>query len=340
MKRGFGFISCGSDTERSNSAFVSGALTSQQSSSTTPVSSPPPSHSAGEATSWSRPPGAPTDVTSSNFVHAQPPNLSSLHNNLQRGLEEKLDDAIFVLRSHAEVDSQMAMGMSAAHHVGMTPGLGAPGGVAPTNSYSDMMLPHGLHTAAPGSNSGAQPSSGADAVNGKVTSENVKPSALNLKADGKAAKEASSRGSSKLAAVSKRKSEEAINDDEDESSLNPEEKAERERIRRAANNARERVRVHDINEAFKELGRMVTLHMANDKPQTKLSILQEAVSVITNLEQQVRERNLNPKAACLKRREEEKQEELPGNRMGDMGPMSSGFPGIPPAPQINQQPHM
>ncbi|PIO16132.1 hypothetical protein AB205_0219290 [Aquarana catesbeiana] len=73
-----------------------------------------------------------------------------------------------------------------------------------------------------------------------------------------------------------------------------------------SNNARERVRVRDINEAFKELGRMVQMHLKADKAQTKLIILQQAVQVIMSLEQQVRERNLNPKAACLKRREEEK----------------------------------
>ncbi|XP_049415865.1 transcription factor 4-like isoform X10 [Epinephelus fuscoguttatus] len=93
------------------------------------------------------------------------------------------------------------------------------------------------------------------------------------------------------------------NDDED---LSPEQKMERERERRMANNARERLRVRDINEAFKELGRMVQLHLKSDKPQTKLLILHQAVAVILSLEQQVRERNLNPKAACLKRREEEK----------------------------------
>uniref|UniRef100_A0A8C9RME8 Transcription factor E2-alpha n=1 Tax=Scleropages formosus TaxID=113540 RepID=A0A8C9RME8_SCLFO len=94
--------------------------------------------------------------------------------------------------------------------------------------------------------------------------------------------------------------------EEDEEDVPLEMKAERERERRMANNARERLRVRDINEAFKELGRMCQLHLSNEKPQTKLLILHQAVNVILNLEQQVRERNLNPKAACLKRREEEK----------------------------------
>ncbi|KPP76412.1 transcription factor 4-like [Scleropages formosus] len=76
------------------------------------------------------------------------------------------------------------------------------------------------------------------------------------------------------------------NDDED---LSPEQKIERERERRMANNARERLRVRDINEAFKELGRMVQLHLKSDKPQTKLLILHQAVAVILSLEQQRRE---------------------------------------------------
>lgn len=77
-------------------------------------------------------------------------------------------------------------------------------------------------------------------------------------------------------------------DNEDDEDVPPEVKMERERERRVANNARERLRVRDINEAFKELGRMCQLHLSHDKPQTKLLILHQAVNVILNLEQQVR----------------------------------------------------
>merc|ERR1712018_332653 len=93
---------------------------------------------------------------------------------------------------------------------------------------------------------------------------------------------------------------------DDDDSMPPEVKMIREKERRSANNARERIRIRDINEAPKELGRICMSHLQSDKPQTKLGILNMAVDVIMSLEQQVRERNLNPKVACLKRREEEK----------------------------------
>ncbi|KAF7237154.1 Transcription factor E2-alpha [Varanus komodoensis] len=107
--------------------------------------------------------------------------------------------------------------------------------------------------------------------------------------------------------------------------LSLEDKDLRDRERRMANNARERVRVRDINEAFKELGRMCQMHLKTDKAQTKLIILQQAVQVILGLEQQVRERNLNPKAACLKRREEEKVSGVVGD---PQMALSAAHPGL------------
>ena len=74
----------------------------------------------------------------------------------------------------------------------------------------------------------------------------------------------------------------------DEADDPPEIKHEKEKERRQANNARERIRVRDINEAFKELGRMCQIHNKQDKTQTKLIILHQAVDVITELEKQVR----------------------------------------------------
>jgi transcription factor 4/12 len=122
------------------------------------------------------------------------------------------------------------------------------------------------------------------------------------------------------------------NADEDEID-DPSNKAVREKERRQANNVRERIRIRDINEALKELGRMCMAHLKTDKPQTKLGLLNMAVEVIMTLEQQVRERNLNPKAACLKRREEEKAED--GPKLGP-GPhhmlTAQHYPTLPGAP--------
>jgi len=88
----------------------------------------------------------------------------------------------------------------------------------------------------------------------------------------------------------------------EDSSMDPEDKDRKDHDRRWANNQRERVRIRDINDALKELGRICSTHQKSDKPMTKLGILNNAVDVIMQLEKQVRERNLNPGVACLKRR--------------------------------------
>ena len=46
--------------------------------------------------------------------------------------------------------------------------------------------------------------------------------------------------------------------------------------------------MRSINEAFKELSRMCTMHCKPEKTPTKLGVLHMAVEVITQLEQQVR----------------------------------------------------
>ena len=112
------------------------------------------------------------------------------------------------------------------------------------------------------------------------------------------------------------------------------EKEKKDGERRWTNNQRERVRVRDINEALKELGRICNTHLKSDKPMTKLGVLNHAVDVIMQLEQQVRERNLNPKVACLKRREEGSGSDgwtpPPGTSM--MGGAGAGMAQYSPAP--------
>ncbi|CAD5209303.1 unnamed protein product [Bursaphelenchus xylophilus] len=83
----------------------------------------------------------------------------------------------------------------------------------------------------------------------------------------------------------------------------------KEQERRHANNNRERIRVKDINTAFKELGKMCSQHIpnTNERNLTKLSILHHAVQVINGLEGQVRQRNMNPRANSMRRREQAQQ---------------------------------
>uniref|UniRef100_A0A914H1Z8 BHLH domain-containing protein n=1 Tax=Globodera rostochiensis TaxID=31243 RepID=A0A914H1Z8_GLORO len=68
---------------------------------------------------------------------------------------------------------------------------------------------------------------------------------------------------------------------------------EKEQDRRNANNTRERIRVRDINAAFKELARLCSQHMPNvdERGLTKLNTLLKAVELIPLLEKKVEEKN-------------------------------------------------
>ncbi|XP_026974377.1 transcription factor 4 isoform X14 [Orcinus orca] len=298
----------------------------------TPVGSPP-SLSAGTAV-WSRNGGQ----ASSSPNYEGP--LHSLQSRIEDRLE-RLDDAIHVLRNHA-VGPSTAMpgghgdmhGIIGPAHNGAMGGLasGYGTGLLSANRHSLMVGAHredgvalrGSHSLVPNQvpvpqlpvQSATSPDLNPpqDPYRGMppgLQGQSVSSGSSEIKSDDEGDENLQDTKSSedkkldddKKDIKSITRSRSSNNDDED---LTPEQKAEREKERRMANNARERLRVRDINEAFKELGRMVQLHLKSDKPQTKLLILHQAVAVILSLEQQVRERNLNPKAACLKRREEEK----------------------------------
>ncbi|XP_075885386.1 transcription factor 4 isoform X4 [Nelusetta ayraudi] len=308
----------------------------------TPVGSPP-SLTAASSAVWSRNGGQ--GPSSPNYEAP----LHSLQSRIEDRLE-RLDDAIHVLRSHAVGPST---GMSAGHgdmhnligpahtHNGAMGALGSGygSGLLAANRHSLMVGSHREDGLRAGHSMGGPQVSGPQLPVQSATSPDLsqpdpyRAAALSGGLQGQSTSSVSSEiksedeGDENLLQDSKSldakkedldskdlKSIESNNDDED---LTPEQKMERERERRMANNARERLRVRDINEAFKELGKMVQLHLKSDKPQTKLLILHQAVAVILSLEQQVRERNLNPKAACLKRREEEK-----GTVTSDGAPLS------------------
>ncbi|XP_045548602.1 transcription factor 4 isoform X10 [Salmo salar] len=313
----------------------------------TPVGSPP-SLTAASSAVWSR-----------NGGHGpSSPNYEAPLHSLQSRIEdrlERLDDAIHVLRSHAVGPSTGMPGghqdmhslIGAAHNGamgGLSSGYGT--GLLSANRHSIMVSSHredgnvgmrGSHPIGPNQvpvpqlpqqsatspdlnqtdtyralSSGLQGQS-ASSISSEIKSEDEGDENLQDARSMEAKKE--EPDSKDLKSIDRSRSSNA--DDED---LSPEQKIEREKERRMANNARERLRVRDINEAFKELGRMVQLHLKSDKPQTKLLILHQAVAVILSLEQQVRERNLNPKAACLKRREEEKGSSDGGATLSLAGP--------------------
>ncbi|KAM8889321.1 transcription factor 3b isoform 11-T11 [Synchiropus picturatus] len=320
----------------------------------------PSDHNSNNFSSAPSTPGSPQTVAGAQSQWQRPttPSYDGPPHALQSKIEDRLEEAIHVLRSHAV---GQAPGLDGAHpdmhsllssvHNGGLGGLSpafpnaslalsnrhpAMGGKheEPTGLPPSSTLLHGHHasgptpsvgqpegfTSLPGGLSRSTHSSSSSDIKREEKEDDENSSVADKseeeKKDSKAARSRTRKEAltlQMLSSLSEPKDDfistspfESSQDNEDDEDLPPEVKMERERERRVANNARERLRVRDINEAFKELGRMCQLHLSHDKPQTKLLILHQAVNVILNLEQQVRERNLNPKAACLKRREEEK----------------------------------
>ncbi|XP_063514273.1 transcription factor E2-alpha isoform X16 [Pongo pygmaeus] len=234
---------------------------------------------------------------------------------LQSKIEDHLDEAIHVLRSHA-VGTAGDMHTLLPGHGALASGFTGPmslggrhaglvGGGHPEDGLAGSTSLMHNHAALP-SQPGALPdlSRPPDSYSG-LGRAGATAAASEIKREEKEDEENTSAADHSEEEKKELKAPRARTSSTDEV-LSLEEKDLRDRERRMANNARERVRVRDINEAFRELGRMCQMHLKSDKAQTKLLILQQAVQVILGLEQQVRERNLNPKAACLKRREEEK----------------------------------
>ncbi|XP_042902989.1 protein daughterless isoform X2 [Parasteatoda tepidariorum] len=304
-------------TEQTNSSFSSAP--------STPISSPPP---LTPLPNWQR---------SNHQFTSQSSTYTELTNtvNLQGGgiTEERIDDAINVLRNHAGGGSTLAS-LQPLHStlVSKNQSVGVESSSSifhmnqmPQNGISDgqkavMGVPN---QAVPTRQSFAPLNSCGSVKMEELPIAKVSPLQAPLQVHDQlptipapvAVVSSSSSTASRKAASQSRGTKRARSrslDDEDNDDP-PEIKAEKEKERRQANNARERIRVRDINEAFKELGKMCSSHVksADRGTQTKLNILYSAVEVITTLENQVRERNLNPKAACLKRREDEKNEEMP-----------------------------
>ncbi|XP_074525087.1 transcription factor 3b isoform X3 [Halichoeres trimaculatus] len=290
----------------------------------------PSDHNSNNFSSAPSTPGSPQAIAGAQSQWQRPttPNYEGQPHALQSKMEDRLEEAIHVLRSHAVgqgpgldgAHPDMHSLLSSVHNGGLGglspafpnaslalsnrhPAMGGkheePTGLPPSST-----LLHGHHASGP--TPSGQPE-GFTSLPGGIPRSTHSSSSSDIKREDKEDDENSS--AAEKSDDEKKDSKIARNQrspEEDDEDLPPEVKLEREKERRVANNARERLRVRDINEAFKELGRMCQLHLSHDKPQTKLLILHQAVNVILNLEQQVRERNLNPKAACLKRREEEK----------------------------------
>ena len=270
---------------------------------------------AAGSSNYGSAPGTPPVASPASF----PPGAHGRVVQGSQGGLNNLDDAINVLRNHVDFPGLPPMSAAATTAVG-GPNNGAYGlDELSADAASTYQLPNQSDATSSPSGTGASGKKRKSAEAGSSSAEDLKPS--------------SSGGASKRGKRARK-----MSCDEDDASIPPEVKMVREKERRSANNARERIRIRDINEALKELGRICMSHLQSDKPQTKLGILNMAVDVIMNLEQQVRERNLNPKVACLKRREEEKADgglapppDLQDLQGGAGPPPPCGPPGPPPS---------
>uniref|UniRef100_A0A7N6ANS9 BHLH domain-containing protein n=1 Tax=Anabas testudineus TaxID=64144 RepID=A0A7N6ANS9_ANATE len=323
----------------------------------TPVGSPSPLTATAGTNQWQRASGqTPSSPNYENSLHSLKNRVhQQLHEHLQDAMSflkdvcesrmedrlDRLDDAILVLRNHA-VGSTASLPSDIHSLLGQAPngpiaaiGANFPASALVPSRTAAMGGAHADDAASLNNSHEGLPSASSTSsteLNHQVETFRVNfdvPPTLELKVekqdkdemhDSLSADNSDDESDKREMRTPRAGTRTSITEDED---LNPEQKAERERERRMANNARERLRVRDINEAFKELGRMCQLHLKSEKPQTKLLILHQAVAVILNLEQQVRERNLNPKAACLKRREEEKVS-------GGSGDTQQGHTGVHP----------
>ncbi|XP_046451449.1 transcription factor 12-like isoform X30 [Daphnia pulex] len=343
---------------------------------TTPVSSPPPLTSVNQP-QWNGPPHPHTHPAGVANTASPLYNERNLHMARRMPEQERLDDAIGILRNHTEATTRMEERLDDAINVlrnhaesvgGGGPQSALPGaGPSPALSHSNGIMaayppvleplmgghhpvsstvghPSSYGSLGPASLGGSlHDSVNRPMVDGLPTTVKAPPtsskkrkdpdsSEAKLGLDGRISSlggasantptSSSHGGASKSSKRSRRYAGSDDEDDDDDEGLDPAVKVVKEKERRQANNARERIRIRDINEALKELGRMCMTHLKSDKPQTKLGILNMAVEVIMQLEQQVRERNLNPKAACLKRREEEKADD--GSAKGMQGPPHLG----------------
>ncbi|XP_077471847.1 transcription factor E2-alpha-like isoform X6 [Stigmatopora argus] len=251
------------------------------SSPSTPSGSP--QATSGSASQWTRSSGQATPS----------PNFHGGIQGMSNKLEDRLDEAIHVLQRHAS--GQGGPGLAEMQSL-LASGLGLSSAFSSlTNRLPGMVSSHhedsaglpssgglGHHTSS--ALQGSQPEAFTNLVSSLNRSSDIKRETKEVDDENGSVTDKSEDENKELNAL--QTSVVTVSDE----NLTAEEKEQRERERRLANNARERVRVRDINEAFRELGRMCQVHLQSDKAQTKLVILQQAVQVILGLEKQVRGR--------------------------------------------------